>query len=91
MKTLALVLLALPLAACATTPTAVSQNCSGFTGINHENCIQAFAPHYAPVSHWQMTTGIYRGFGAPGAPASSRATSFSPAGSVGGEDQDYIH
>jgi len=73
MKKLALLLLALPLAACATAPTAVSQNCSSFTGADYDNCVGAFAPHYAPVSHWQMATGN-GAFLASGAEASAASS-----------------
>jgi len=66
MKTLALLLLVPSLAACTTGVTAVSQNCSGFSGVNYENCVEAYTPHYAPVSHWQMTTAIYKGFNSVG-------------------------
>ena len=62
MKKLALPMLLLPHAGCAGEPAAVTQNCAGLAGTDYHNCAAAYTPHFAPVSHWHMTTDIYRGF-----------------------------
>ena len=77
MKKLSLLLLALPLAACTTVPTTISQNCSRFTGIDYGNCVGAFTPNYAPLSHWQVATGN-GAFLASGAQASAASGPISP-------------
>jgi len=66
-KKLALLLLAIPLAACAAAPKpiSVSQNCSSFTtgGEAHKTCAQdsdISGPNIRPLSitHWQVATGF---------------------------------